>query len=113
MALTAAETGHLVFGTLHTQDAPQTIDRVIDVFPTNQQEQVRTMLSAALEGVVTQQLILNAEGTGRLAACEVMMCTPGDQEPDKEQQDPPDLFAHADRCDLRDADDGPGTRRSS
>ncbi|MFZ0665686.1 MAG: PilT/PilU family type 4a pilus ATPase [Acidimicrobiales bacterium] len=76
MALTAAETGHLVFGTLHTQDAPQTIDRVIDVFPTNQQEQVRTMLSAALEGVVTQQLILNAEGTGRLAACEVMMCTP-------------------------------------
>jgi len=76
MALTAAETGHLVFGTLHTQDAPQTIDRVIDVFPTSQQEQVRTMLSAALEGVVTQQLILNAEGTGRLAACEVMMCTP-------------------------------------
>ena len=76
MALTAAETGHLVFGTLHTQDAPQTIDRVVDVFPTNQQEQVRTMLSAALEGVVTQQLILNAEGTGRLAATEVMMCTP-------------------------------------
>lgn len=76
MALTAAETGHLVFGTLHTQDAPQTIDRVVDVFPTNQQEQVRTMLSAALEGVVTQQLVLNAEGTGRLAACEVMMCTP-------------------------------------
>jgi len=75
MALTAAETGHLVFGTLHTQDAPQTIDRVIDVFPTNQQEQVRTMLAAALEGVVTQQLILNADGTGRLAVCEVMMCT--------------------------------------
>jgi twitching motility protein PilT len=76
MALTAAETGHLVFGTLHTQDAPQTIDRVVDVFPTNQQEQVRTMLSAALEGVVTQQLVLNSEGTGRLAACEIMMCTP-------------------------------------
>jgi twitching motility protein PilT len=76
MALTAAETGHLVFGTLHTQDAPQTIDRVVDVFPTSQQEQVRTMLSAALEGVVTQQLILNADGTGRLAATEVMVCTP-------------------------------------
>ncbi len=75
MALTAAETGHLVFATLHTQDAPQTIDRVIDVFPTNQQEQVRTQLAACLEGVVTQQLILNAEGTGRLACCEVMMCT--------------------------------------
>ena len=50
MALTAAETGHLVFGTLHTQDAPQTIDRVIDVFPTNQQEQVRTMLAACARG---------------------------------------------------------------
>jgi twitching motility protein PilT len=75
MALTAAETGHLVFGTLHTQDAPQTIDRIIDVFPTSQQEQVRTMLAGALEGVVTQQLLLNADGTGRLAACEVMICT--------------------------------------
>jgi twitching motility protein PilT len=75
MALTAAETGHLVFGTLHTQDAPQTIDRVIDVFPTTQQEQVRTMLAGALEGVVTQQLIPDAEGTGRAACCEVMVCT--------------------------------------
>ncbi|MHB8680566.1 MAG: PilT/PilU family type 4a pilus ATPase [Acidimicrobiales bacterium] len=75
MALTAAETGHLVFATLHTQDAPQTIDRIIDVFPTNQQEQVRTMLAAALEGVVTQQLIPNVDGTGRVACCEVMMCT--------------------------------------
>jgi twitching motility protein PilT len=75
MALTAAETGHLVFGTLHTQDAPQTIDRIIDVFPTSQQEQVRTMLAGSLEGVVTQQLLLNADGTGRLAACEVMICT--------------------------------------
>jgi len=75
MALTAAETGHLVFATLHTQDAPQTIDRVIDVFPTSQQEQVRTMLAAALEGVVTQQLIPNADGTSRLACCEVMVCT--------------------------------------
>jgi twitching motility protein PilT len=75
MALTAAETGHLVFGTLHTQDAPQTIDRIVDVFPTNQQEQVRTMLAGSLEGVVTQQLLLDADGTGRLACCEVMMCT--------------------------------------
>ncbi|MGH9017248.1 MAG: PilT/PilU family type 4a pilus ATPase [Acidimicrobiales bacterium] len=75
MALTAAETGHLVFGTLHTQDAPQTIDRIIDVFPTTQQEQVRTMLSGALEGVVTQQLVPDAEGTGRAAVCEVMVCT--------------------------------------
>jgi twitching motility protein PilT len=75
MALTAAETGHLVFGTLHTQDCPQTIDRMIDVFPTNQQEQIRVMLAATLEGVVTQQLIVNAEGTGRIPCSEVLVCT--------------------------------------
>ncbi len=74
-ALTAAETGHLVFATLHTQDAPQTVDRIIDVFPTSQQEQIRVMLAATLEGVVTQQLIMNAEGTGRVACCEVLVCT--------------------------------------
>jgi twitching motility protein PilT len=74
-ALTAAETGHLVFATLHTQDAPQTIDRVIDVFPTTQQEQIRVMLAATLEGVVTQQLIVNSEGTGRVPCAEVLMCT--------------------------------------
>ncbi len=76
MALTAAETGHLVFATLHTQDAPQTIDRVIDIFPTHQQSQVRAMLSGALQGVVTQQLIPTADASGRMAACEVMLCTP-------------------------------------
>jgi twitching motility protein PilT len=75
MALTAAETGHLVFGTLHTQDCPQTIDRVIDVFPTNQQEQIRVMLAATLEGVVTQQLIVNSDGTGRIPCSEVLVCT--------------------------------------
>jgi twitching motility protein PilT len=75
MALTAAETGHLVFGTLHTQDAPQTIDRMIDVFPTNQQEQIRVMLAGTLEGVVTQQLVVNTEGTGRIPCAEVLMCT--------------------------------------
>jgi twitching motility protein PilT len=74
-AITAAETGHLVFATLHTQDAPQTIDRVIDVFPTNQQEQIRVMLAATLEGVVTQQLIVTAEGDGRIPCAEVMLCT--------------------------------------
>jgi twitching motility protein PilT len=74
-ALTAAETGHLVFATLHTQDATQTIDRVIDVFPTNQQEQIRVMLASTLEGVVTQQLIVNAEGTGRVPCSEVLVCT--------------------------------------
>jgi twitching motility protein PilT len=75
MALTAAETGHLVFATLHTQDAPQTIDRIIDIFPTHQQSQVRAMLSGALQGVVTQQLIPTGDASGRIAAAEVMFCT--------------------------------------
>ncbi len=75
-ALTAAETGHLVFATLHTQDAPQTIDRIIDVFPPAQQQQVRVQLSVALQGVVTQQLLPTADGAGRVAACEVMIPTP-------------------------------------
>ncbi len=76
-ALTAAETGHLVFATLHTQDAPQTIDRIIDVFPTNQQDQIRVQLAGTLEAVVTQQLVLNANGTARLPIAEIMACTSG------------------------------------
>ncbi|MEO6497295.1 MAG: type IV pilus twitching motility protein PilT [Solirubrobacteraceae bacterium] len=72
-ALTAAETGHLVFATLHTQDAPQSIDRIIDVFPAEQQGQVRTQLSVALQGIVTQQLLPTADGSGRVAACEVLV----------------------------------------
>jgi twitching motility protein PilT len=76
IALTAAETGHLVFATLHTQDAPQTIDRVIDVFPTNQQQQVRVQLAGALQAVVCQQLVPTADGNGRVVAAEVMMATP-------------------------------------
>lgn len=75
-ALTAAETGHLVFASLHTQDAPQTIDRIIDVFPTNQQDQIRIQLASSLEAVVTQQLLLSASGLGRTAVTEIMMCTP-------------------------------------
>jgi twitching motility protein PilT len=75
-ALTAAETGHLVLATLHTQDAPQTIDRVIDVFPPHQQQQVRVMLAAALQGVVAQQLLPTSDGRGRIAAVEVLLPTP-------------------------------------
>src|SRR5947208_3350528 len=71
-ALTAAETGHLVFGTLHTQSAPGTIDRVIDVFPAAQQEQVRTQLASTLQGVVTQALLPTADGAGRIAALEIL-----------------------------------------
>jgi twitching motility protein PilT len=62
--------------TLHTQDAAQTIDRVIDVFPPSQQQQVRVMLSGALQGVVCQQLVKTADGKGRVVACEVMIATP-------------------------------------
>ena len=65
-ALTAAETGHLVFATLHTQDTPQTIDRIIDVFPPHQQHQVRVQLSVALQGIVTQTLLPTADGSGRV-----------------------------------------------
>jgi pilus retraction protein PilT len=76
VALTAAETGHLVFATLHTQDAAQTIDRLIDVFPPHQQGQVRAQLAATLQGVVCQTLVKRASGNGRVAATEVLVTTP-------------------------------------
>ncbi|MEA2460245.1 MAG: twitching motility protein PilT [Actinomycetota bacterium] len=75
-ALTAAETGHLVFATLHTQDAPQSIDRVIDVFPPHQQEQIRVQLAGTIAGIVSQQLIPTADGKGRAVAAEVLVATP-------------------------------------
>jgi twitching motility protein PilT len=75
VALTAAETGHLVFATLHTQDAGQTIDRVIDVFPPHQQGQVRSQLAATLQGVVCQTLVRKASGIGRAVATEVLVTT--------------------------------------
>ena len=75
-ALTAAETGHLVFATLHTPDAPQTVERIIDVFPPHQQHQVRQQLSAALQGVISQKLLPRAGGKGRILAAEVMVATP-------------------------------------
>lgn len=76
LAITASETGHLVFGTLHTTDAPQTIDRIIDVFPPHQQQQVRIQLSSGLRAVVSQALIPTADGVGRIAAREIMIVTP-------------------------------------
>ncbi|HBT83603.1 MAG TPA: type IV pili twitching motility protein PilT, partial [Desulfuromonas sp.] len=76
LAMSAAETGHLVFGTLHTSTAAKTVDRIIDVFPTDQQEQVRAMLSESLKGVVCQQLLKTADGKGRVAALEIMLGTP-------------------------------------
>ncbi|TML37120.1 MAG: type IV pilus twitching motility protein PilT [Actinobacteria bacterium] len=76
-ALTAAETGHLVFATLHTQDTAQTVDRIVDAFPPSQQHQVRVQLSVSLQGIVTQQLLPTADGQARVAACEVLVPTPG------------------------------------
>jgi twitching motility protein PilT len=72
-ALTAAETGHLVFATLHTQDAPSTIDRLIDVFPAAQQEQVRVQIASTIQGVVTQTLVPTIDGSGRVAATEILL----------------------------------------
>jgi twitching motility protein PilT len=74
LALTAAETGHLVFGTLHTNSAPSTINRIIDVFPPAQQEQIRAQLAGTLRAVVTQRLFKRADVSGRIAAYEVMIC---------------------------------------
>jgi len=76
IAITAAETGHLVFATLHTTDAAQTVDRIIDVFPPNQQQQIRVQLAATLQGVLAQQLLPRADGRGRVAALEIMVVTP-------------------------------------
>jgi twitching motility protein PilT len=76
VALTAAETGHLVFATLHTQDAAQTIDRVIDVFPPHQQQQVRVQLAGAIQGVVCQTLCKRSDNRGRVVATEVLFATP-------------------------------------
>ncbi len=79
LTITAAETGHLTFATLHTQDAPSTVDRFIDVFPPHQQTQVRVQLAASLQGVVSQILLPRKDGKGRIAAREVMIMTPAIQ----------------------------------
>jgi len=79
LTITAAETGHLTFATLHTQDAPSTVDRIIDVFPPHQQTQVRVQLAASLQGVVSQILLPRKDGKGRIAAREIMIMTPAIQ----------------------------------
>jgi twitching motility protein PilT len=75
LAITAAETGHLVFGTLHTRTAASTVDRLIDVFPPDQQGQIRTMLAETLKGVIAQQLLIRADGQGRVVAVEILVGT--------------------------------------
>jgi len=76
LAITAAETGHLVFGTLHTSGAPKTVDRVVNVFPMGQQEQIRTVLSGSIQGIVSQALLPRADKPGRVAVHEVLVATP-------------------------------------
>ncbi|NMM37583.1 MAG: type IV pilus twitching motility protein PilT [Glaciimonas sp.] len=76
LALTAAETGHMVFGTLHTSSAAKTIDRIVDVFPAEEKEMVRSMLSESLQAVISQTLLKTKDGTGRVAAHEIMLGTP-------------------------------------
>ncbi|MDP2044299.1 MAG: type IV pilus twitching motility protein PilT [Candidatus Omnitrophota bacterium] len=85
-ALTAAETGHLVLATLHTSDAPQTVSRIIDVFPPHQQQQVKLQLSDCLQGVVSQLLLPHASGKGRVLATEIMIATPGIRNLIREQE---------------------------
>ncbi len=110
-ALTAAETGHLVFATLHTQSAPMTIDRVIDVFPAEQQDQVRIQLAGTLQGIVTQNLVPTIDGLGRVAALEILLPGRRGAEPDPAGQGRADLFRDADGHEPRDADDGAVARR--
>lgn len=76
IAVTAAETGHLVFATLHTCNAAQTVDRIIDVFPSQQQQQIRVQLSLTLQGIVSQQLLPRSDGGGRVVALEILIATP-------------------------------------
>jgi len=76
LAITASETGHLVFSTLHTANAARTLDRVLDVFPVDQQGQIRVMVSESLRGIVSQQLVPRADGHGRVMALEVLVTTP-------------------------------------
>jgi twitching motility protein PilT len=75
-ALTIAETGHLVFATLHTNSTYESINRIVDLYPSDQQSQVLAQLAFVLQGVITQQLIPRARGRGRILCCEVLMCTP-------------------------------------
>ncbi len=105
-ALTAAETGHLVFATLHTQDAPQTVDRIIDVFPPAQQGQIRAQLAIGLQGIVTQTLRPDRRRSGPLRRRGGARAHVGRAQPDPRRQDPPDLLVDPDRRRARNADDG-------
>jgi len=112
-AITAAETGHLVLSTLHTPSAPQAVDRIIDVFPPHQQEQIRLQLSLVLEGVLSQVLLRRASGLGRVAAVEIMLGTDAVRNVIRERKiDRADAHLHADWQPIWYADHGPGIAES-
>ena len=102
LAIEAAATGHLVFGTLHTQSAAKTVDRIIDVFPANQQEQIRSTLSDSLKAVVAQTLFKRIDVKGRCAALEILICTPACGTSSVEQN-LPDSFGDSDWTEIRHA----------
>ena len=104
-AITAAETGHIVFATLHTASAEGTVNRIIDVFPKEQQDQIRTQLSVALIGVLCQAL-LPRKPKGLIAAYELLVVTSGHREPDPRKQDVPHHVRHPDRQEARHGADG-------
>ncbi len=107
LAMTAAETGHLVFGTLHTSSAAKTIDRIIDVFPAEEKEMVRAMLSESLQAVISQTLCKTKDGNGRVAAHEIMMGTSAIRNLIREGQGGADVFDHPDQQQRGHADAGP------
>ena len=114
VAISAAETGHLVLATLHTQSAQDTISRVVDVFPAGQQQQIRTQLAATLQAVVCQVLVPSADGSGRVPAVEVMVCTEGIRamiRDDKLQQIPGSLQAGGGTACRRSTPTWPSTSR--
>ena len=112
LALTAAETGSLVFGTLHTSSAPKTIDRIIDVFPPTQQAQIRTQFSESLEAVITQTLLKKKSG-GRAAALEILTGNNRGPQSYPRRQDSSDSRHHAGQSERRHADHGHGPDESS
>ena len=107
LALTAAETGHIVFGTLHTSSAPKTVDRVIDVFPPNQQAQIRAQFAESIEAVITQTLLKKKAG-GRVAAHEIMIGTTAVRNSNSRRKDPSTPRHHAGKPKGWHADDGHG-----
>ena len=106
LALTAAETGHLVFGTLHSSSAAKTIDRIIDVFPTGDKEMIRAMLSSSIQGVIAQTLLKKAGGSGRVAAFEVLVGTSAVRNLIRENQNSSNVLDDPDGCALRHDHDG-------